>query len=153
MPTIKLDVPVLAQELSDCCWHTSAMMIWQYWQQKTGRQGPMNTVAPVYAANTGITPPAFITLAKKVGMLSLPNVSTYSSFHLSDRLNKFGPIWCAGYWYGVGHIIVLTGVDGGTVYFNDPDQGVKKTAPISWFNEKLAGSIIGCMMYKNPRAY
>ena len=55
MALIKLNVPTLAQELSDCCWHTSAMMIWLYWQRQSGRQGPMNTVQPVYQANTGIT--------------------------------------------------------------------------------------------------
>ena len=32
MPTIKLDVPLVAQEKANCCWHTSAYMIWLYWQ-------------------------------------------------------------------------------------------------------------------------
>jgi hypothetical protein len=42
-------------------------------------------------------------------------------------LETRGPIGCAGYWTGSGHIIALTGVDGGTVNLNDPDGGVKKT--------------------------
>jgi hypothetical protein len=37
MPTM-LDVPLLAQEQPNCCWHTAAMMIWLYHQQKSGRQ-------------------------------------------------------------------------------------------------------------------
>jgi ABC-type bacteriocin/lantibiotic exporter with double-glycine peptidase domain len=153
MALIKLNVPTLAQELSDCCWHTSAMMIWQYWQQQTGRQGPMNTVQPVYQANTGITPPGFITLAKTVGLIPLPNLTTYSDKSLFDRLRAAGPIWCAGHWFGPGHIIVLTGVDGGKVFFNDPDGGVKKSATLNWFNNKLDGSLIGSMMCKDPKRY
>jgi hypothetical protein len=48
---------------------------------------------------------------------------------------------------------VLTGVDGGTVFFNDPDQGVKKSGTIAWFNEKLSNSLPGCLMYKDPQRY
>ena len=153
MPLLKMDVPTLAQELSDCCWHTSAMMIWQYWQRQHGRAGPMNTVAPVYAANTGISAQGFITLAKTVGLVALPNQNTFSNEDLFKLLRANGPIWSAGHWYGVGHIIVLTGVDGGSVFFNDPDGGVKKTETLEWFNKKLANGLPGCLMAKDPKAY
>lgn len=153
MSTIKLDVPVLAQELSDCCWHTSAMMIWQYWQGQSGRQGPMNTLGPVYTANTGLTPQAFITLAKTAGLKAVPDHKTWQSGTLRLALRDRGPLWCAGYWFGVGHIIVLTGVDGEKIYFNDPDQGVKKEATVHWFNTKLANGITGCVMQKDQAAY
>ncbi|MGH8175990.1 MAG: papain-like cysteine protease family protein [Steroidobacter sp.] len=153
MAMIKLNVPTLAQELQMCCWHTSAMMIWQYWQQQSGRQGPMDTLSPVYTDNKGITPAAFVTLAKKVGLSDLPVKTTHDNADLFKYLRDRGPIWCAGFWYGFGHIIVLTGVDGGTVYFNDPDQGVKKTGTIAWFNEKLSNSLAGCLMYKDKARY
>jgi len=153
MAKIRLDVPTLAQEKPMCCWHTSAMMIWLWSQQQTGRQGPMNTVAPVYEADTGISPQGFITLAKTVGLKALPLKNTHTSDDLHSYLKSHGPIWCAGFWYGFGHIIVLTGVDGGTVYLNDPDQGKKKTGSLAWFNEKLSSQLAGCLMHKDPARY
>ena len=153
--SIRMTVPVLAQEKSMCCWHTSAMMIWFYWQQQTGRQGPMNTVAPVYEANTGlsVSAQAFITLASKTGLKRLPAKNTYSNFSLYLLLRDNGPLWCAGVWYGFGHVVVLTGIDNGTVYLNDPDGAQRKTGTLAWFNEKLLKGLDGCVMAKDPRAY
>lgn len=153
MATLKLDVPTIAQELAYCCWHTSAMMIWQYWQGQTGKQGPMNTLAPTYTRNHGVSPQEFITLAKTVGLQALPVKSLHASDDLYSYLKDHGPIWCAGHWFGPGHIIVLTGVDAGTIYFNDPGGGVKKTGMVDWFNKKLSSSLEGCLMYKDPSRY
>lgn len=153
MAPTKLDVPLLAQEQSMCCWHTSANMIWAYWQQKTGRQGPMNTVTPIYASNSTISPHEFIVLAEKVGLLSLPTKNTHTIADIEGYLKTHGPIWCAGYWYGLGHVIVLSGINGGTVYINDPDGGKRKTGTLAWFNSKLANALPGCLMYKDPDRY
>lgn len=155
MPTIKLDVPLIAQEKSNCCWHTAANMIWQYWQRNGKGAGPMNTVAPKYemADHTGLYPSEFITLAEKVGLYKLPVKNQHSEEDLFAYLRAGGPVWSAGYWFGVGHIIVLTGVGAGKVYFNDPDQGVKKEGTVKWFNEKLAGQLQGCLMVKDPGRY
>ena len=68
-------------------------------------------------------------------------------------LKQVGPLWCAGIWYGVGHIVVLTGIDNQTVFINDPDCGVKKTGSVTWFNQKLCNTIDGCLMFKDPKAY
>ena len=57
------------------------------------------------------------------------------------------------FWFGVGHIIVLTGVGKDRVYFNDPDQGVKKEGTVKWFNEKLSSQLPGCLMVKDPGRY
>ncbi len=155
MSELRLDVPLLAQEKSMCCWHTSAMMIWLYWQGKSGRQGPMNTVIPVYNDNTGlaVSAQAFITLAGKTGLNRLPSKNTYSNDDLLALLKAQGPLWCAGTWYGFGHVIVLTGVSNGQVYLNDPDRGVRKTGTLTWFNQKLLNGLDGCMMAKDPNAY
>ncbi len=136
-----------------CCWHTSAMMVWLYWQGQSGRQGPMNTLAPTYTGNTGLFPQSFITLAKTVGLNALGSSNTWTNMELFRALRDNGPIWCAGYWYGAGHVIVLTGIDGGTVYINDPDRATAKTGTLAWFNEKLASSLVGCMQVKDPKAY
>jgi cysteine protease avirulence protein AvrRpt2 len=155
MPNIKLDVPVVAQEKSNCCWHTSAYMIWLYWQKNGRGEGPMNTIASSYksADTTGIGPQQFITLAEKVGLSKLPVKYQHSENVLFMYLRDGGPVWSAGFWFGVGHIIVLTGVGGGKVYFNDPDQGIKKEGLLSWFNEKLSTQLPGCLMVKNPGRY
>jgi hypothetical protein len=155
MAKIKLEVPAYAQEKSMCCWHTSALMIWHYWQQQSGNHGPMNTILPVYDANTGLSVSVqeFITLTKKTGMLRLPSKNTYTSDDLFSMLTDKGPLWCAGTWYGFGHVIVLTGIDAGEVFLNDPDGGKKKTGTLAWFNAKLLNGLDGCIMAKDPAAY
>lgn len=50
-------------------------------------------------------------------------------------------------------MIVLTGIDGGTVYLNDPDGAREKTGTLAWFNAKLASNLAGCMQIKDPQAY
>lgn len=157
-----LDVPKVAQAKSMSCWHASATMLWRYSQMKTGRQGPMHTLLDVYKDNTGIYPTDFIQLAKNIGLISVHDLSmscpvTYSSELLISLLQQHGLIWCAGYWYGPGHIMVLTGVSytssSATVHFNDPDRGVAKSGSIDWLNKKLASKYSGCLMAKNPVAY
>jgi ABC-type bacteriocin/lantibiotic exporter with double-glycine peptidase domain len=152
---IKLDVPLVAQVKPNSCWNASSNMIWLYSQGKTGRQGPMNTHQVAYdrADVSGITPQEFVTLARNVGMAALPLKTTHTDKDLFQYLSSNGPIWCAGYWFGFGHIIVLTGVDAGTVYFNDPDGGVAKEGTSQWFNAKLASAIDGCLMYKDAGRY
>ncbi len=152
---VRLDVPRVAQEKPNSCWHAAATMIWLFWQGRTGRQGPMNTAQGAYARadSTGLFPQEFVTLAGKVGMQALPVRNTHSEADLADLLRNHGPLWCAGYWYGVGHVIVLTGVSPGKVYLNDPDGARAREGTIAWFNEKLATSVPGCLMYKDPTRY
>ena len=115
----------------------------------------MNTVAKKYevADSTGLYPAEFITLADKVGLYKIPVKNKHSEDDLFKYLRDGGPVWSAGFWFGVGHIIVLTGVGKGKVYFNDPDQGVKKEGTVKWFNEKLATQLSGCLMVKDPGRY
>ena len=145
-------VPPIAQHSSDTCWHAAAMMIWQYSQGVSGRQGPMNTLARAYEANRSIT--AWARLARKAGMKAVPAPLGFLQVTDIERLLvNHGPLWCAGYWYGPGHVIVLTGVDDDYVYLNDPDGGVKKKETIAWFNLKVMGKWPGAVAYKDPAAY
>ncbi len=153
--SIRLNVPALAQEMPNCCWHTGAMMIWLYHQQQTKRQGPMHTVPEAYARAD--TQPLFwgefITLAKNVGLTGLPMSNTYTGGGLEQLLTDHGPLWCCGLWYGPCHVIVLTGIEGGTVHLNDPDRGVRKTGTVNWFNDKLYSAASCSIMAKDPKAY
>jgi hypothetical protein len=154
MATIKYDVRLAAQANKNSCWNASAQMIWWYWQGQTGRAGPMNTLYERFANVQPIVPPHdFIALAKTVGLIPVPFTHPLTGDSLYGLLKNHGPLWCAGFWYGPGHIIVLTGTDGSTVYVNDPDGGVAKTGSLSWFNSKLSASVKDCIMCKDPERY
>ncbi len=149
---VKLDVPRVAQTKDMSCWNASAQMLWYYSQGKTQRAGPMNSLGKIFEDNKGLTIPGFIKLAKSVGLMALPDEDSFTSQKLEALLRTYGPIWCAGDWFGFGHIVVLTGVDGGTIYFNDPDQGKAKEGTLAWFNEKL-WKVKSRMMVKDPARY
>jgi len=153
---ISLHVPLLAQERAYCCWHTAAMMIWQYHQRRSGRLGPMNTVSEAYA-RAHVAPlhwAEFVDLAKKVGMVPLPKKQgDYTEADLAKMLAVYGPLWCCGYWYGACHVIVLTGVNSGDVHLNDPDQGHRKRESIAWFNKNLSSNASCDIMVKDPKRY
>jgi len=149
-----LNVPVVAQTSNMTCWHASASMIWYYWQSITGRQGPMNTLANKWSANQPVNVDDFVSLAKKVGLKPVdPRPGSYDGKTLQKLLQRHGPLWCAGHWYGPGHIIVLTGINNNTVFLNDPGGGQRKTGSVAWFNQKLNNEIAGCLMFKDPHAY
>ena len=149
----KLSVPLEAQRKNSTCWHASALMIWRYSQITSGRAGPMYSLSEKWGRNETISPPEFITLAKNVGLVELPLANNHTASSLEAWLKAHGPIWCAGYWYGPGHVIVLTGVDTGIALLNDPDGGKPKLGTIAWFNQKLASQIPGCMMIKDSKRY
>jgi ABC-type bacteriocin/lantibiotic exporter with double-glycine peptidase domain len=152
--SVTLNVDTVAQTSSNTCWHASASMLWYYSQSVTGRQGPMNTLANKWSGNSPVVMSDFVGLAQKTGLQAVrPRPASYDSSKLEQLLRNYGPLWCAGFWYGPGHIIVLTGVNGNNVYLNDPDNGVKKTGTLSWFNSKIANNLDGCVMYKDPLAY
>ncbi|MES1159519.1 MAG: papain-like cysteine protease family protein [Bacteroidota bacterium] len=152
--SIRLDVPTVAQTSDSTCWHASANMLWLYSQSVTGRQGPMNTLANKWSSNLPVNIRDFVSLAQKVGLKAVfPRPTSYDSNTLEQLLRNFGPLWCAGHWFGPGHIIVLTGVNGNNVYLNDPGNGGKKVNVVSWFNQKLDNHVTGCLMYKDPMAY
>jgi hypothetical protein len=113
----------------------------------------MNTLANHWTANKPVQPADFVVLAKAVGLESLAMTPMLSSETLAGALKQAGPLWCAGYWYGPGHVVVLTGVDGENVYINDPDGGVPKVGLLPWFNTKLAWHVAGRVMRKRMEAY
>ena len=153
MARLLLDVPIVAQSRTNTCWHSCSEMIWWYWQGVTGRQGPMTTLGDHWSANNPVQPADFGVLARAVGLETLPATPMLTSETLAGALKQAGPLWCAGYWYGPGHVVVLTGIEGENVHINDPDGGVRKVGLLSWFNTKLAWHVGGCLMRKSANAY
>jgi ABC-type bacteriocin/lantibiotic exporter with double-glycine peptidase domain len=142
---IQLDVPLVAQHRPYECWYAAACMVAYF-----HFPGPRLGVPKVWARSetSGIFEHEFSELAQNEGLkpVSLSAVSTSAS--IEHLLRTYGPIWSAGKWFGGGHVIVLTGVNGRDVHFNDPDGGRKNTGTIDWFNAKLAKSVPGCLLYK-----
>jgi hypothetical protein len=117
--------------------------------------GPRLGLPNVWEANSGITPERFVELARNEGLADATGYrgaqQTYGQSQLFQALYHRGPLWCAGYWFGPGHIIVLTGVKSGRVVFNDPDGGVEKDNTVAWFNRKIAHGVARHMMSRDPR--
>ena len=143
---MRLDVPISPQIKNMSCWRASARMIWDY---KHLMSTNINPLPKIYDANTGISPKDFVRLAKKLGMETIDKVNMcYHPSFLIQLLQKHGPIWAAGRWYGFPHIIVITGAEqNGTIYVNDPGPPAKKTHDIGWFNENIAKEVDIPMMY------
>lgn len=142
--SIKLQVPLVKQIRSMECWYASACMVAYY-----RVAGPRLGLPEVWKANTGISPADFVRLAKNEGLkpIKLPTPK-WTLENTEATLFTHGPLWCAGYWYGVPHVIVLTGVDEKTVYINDPNGPARRFETTDWFNSKLAWTVRNCVMYQ-----
>lgn len=142
--SVKLDVPLVAQRASMECWYASACMV-AYFR----RPGPRLGLPDKWEPNRGIGLADFIRLAQAEGLKSIVTPGgSLTPQQLETFLSNYGPIWCAGRWDGVPHIVVLTGVDGQTVYINDPNPAKgKRTETLAWFNQKL-DRVPNCMMYQ-----
>ncbi len=141
--SIYTNVPLIKQEKRMSCWHASARMIWGFKYKQS-----INPLKSVFTKNSGLLATQFVTLAKSLGLESVPLINmSYSWLALAQLLNRHGPLWVAGDWYGVPHIVVITGVEpNGTVYINDP-AGVKKVQDMRFFNEKIASNVANPIMY------
>lgn len=160
MAGIKYDVPLIGQANDNSCWNASAQMIWSYWQGRTKRQGPMQTLDDVYARSktSGIFIPDFVRLAQNAGMRKAVFSFPISKSDMAALLQKHGPLWCAGQWLGPGqgHIVVATGINDSIVSINDPwpkGKGKVSTRDIGTFNGQLDQQVPGCLMYKDKARY
>lgn len=131
---ILLPVPHFRGTKANSCWHDAARMIFQY-----RKGGDANPIAPVWAADTGLSPNDFAKLSKELGLkpISVPPESLTLEF-LAEALRKYGPLWAAGKWNGAEHVVVITGLDGnGNVYVNDPSRPSPRVEPFEWFDSRL----------------
>ena len=144
---LKLKVPLVAQDKSMSCWYASACMVAYYFEA-----GPRLGLPQKYAANAGISPKLgdIIALAKTEHLTPvLASNRNWTAADLERALGDFGPLWCAGFWYGPGHVVVVTGVEGDTVHINDPDGGRAKTGTLAWFNQSLGKMWPDCMLRRD----
>ena len=146
--SVKLDVPLVTQLRSMSCWYASVCMV-AYFREA----GPRLGLPEKWKANNGIQIKDFIALAQAEGLKVVTSpTSNLTEQQLTVLLRNNGPIWCAGRWDGVPHIVVLTGVENGQVYINDPNPARgRRVESLAWFNQKLDKHVPGCMMYKPLR--
>lgn len=141
---IRLTVPLVRQDQSMECWYASACMVAYYFAP-----GPRLGLPRLWQANRGLNPTLgdFMALARAEHLMPVLAANrTWTETALERLLRHFGPLWCAGYWFGLGHVVVLTGVDSGMVFINDPDGPAAKQGTIQWFNQKLAKTFSDCML-------
>ena len=141
---MRLDVMHIMQERQMNCWHASARMLYGY-----KRAACINPLPQEYEDNQGLTAAQFIDLARDLGLETLPQVNqTFSWRFIDDNLGAYGPIWAAGQWNGVNHIVVISGVDeNGTLYVNDPAFGTPVVRDMAWFNARIDKNVPIPMMY------
>jgi hypothetical protein len=140
---IRLEVPLIRQRLNNSCWNAALQMLYGFRKQSAV------TLDETFEDNKGLSAKAFVDLAEKAGLRTLPTVTvTYSTSWIESMLRNVGPLWVAGYWDGAPHIIVVAGVDGeGKIIVNDPARDVPRHESMSWFNERIAKDIPIPIMY------
>ncbi|HWS23247.1 MAG TPA: papain-like cysteine protease family protein [Anaerolineales bacterium] len=153
---IVLDVPLVKQSNWDSCWYAATCMV-AYFRYP----GPRLGVPDIYAKSgdrgkprpknaRGIIPGAELSrLAKNERFNAVPFPETgWTPDLLETALRKYGPIWAGGiFGNGQGHVIVLTGVIGDKVIFNDPWEPERKVQNFVWFNTNLGPPTWPSLMY------
>ncbi|MCP5419861.1 MAG: C39 family peptidase [Gammaproteobacteria bacterium] len=118
-------VPLVAQQHLNDCWIASFRMIERWYNNLLPTRPTLTTknleslVGGPNMLNTGHLP-AFI---KKTGMSDFRRNPTAAE--LEKLLKAYGPLWCPAK-VGAhsaptqGHVVVIIGIDGGDLFFNDP---------------------------------
>ncbi len=140
----RLTVSHFPQEKPNSCWHAAARMLYAF-----RNSACLHPLPKTWSDDQGIQPEDFIKLAKAVGLKTLPKVNqSFSWGFLEMALTTYGPLWAAGQWNGVNHIVVITGVDaGGRVFVNDPALPSPVTRDMGWFNERIDKNVDIPLMY------
>ena len=127
---------VLQQHGFMACWYAGAEMVSYYF-----RAGPRNGLPHVWKADEGLTLGAIDELAAAEGLKRVRPDGALSRDALRTLLQMHGPIWAAGNYLDghptAGHVIVLTGVQGPFVLYNDPWEPKAKKRAIEWVVQRL----------------
>lgn len=96
------------------CWYASAQMLIK-WKEEQRQQSLAGLISPEFDAecakirdnNNGITNPAIVKMAKRIGLEAVPPLSPTPEA-LEGWLIRYGPLWVNG----KTHIVVLAGIRG-----------------------------------------
>lgn len=134
MKTVRLDVPLVRQDRSMECWYASVCMVCYF-----HLAGPRYGVPVAWTANKGLPLANFSTLAQNEHLepVAFAKDFRFTADELCDVLRRQGPIWAWGMWFGLSHIVVVTGVENGNVLVNDPDGPKRTRFGVAQFNKKV----------------
>jgi ABC-type bacteriocin/lantibiotic exporter with double-glycine peptidase domain len=137
---MQLDVPYISQTGDADCWHAAIRMIYAYKKQMCPNPAPAT-----YQAGVGLSPncAAVAAMAKAAGLKPVPNQPNTDQ-QLEAILRQYGPLWLPLQGLG-GHVVVITGVENGKIYINDPAAPTDKTKTenrkvrdMAWFSQYFA---------------
>ncbi|WP_143271620.1 papain-like cysteine protease family protein [Bradyrhizobium mercantei] len=139
MLNIRLNVPLVGQERGydgqpimrsdhhgivrpwgiNACWYASACMVSYYFHP-----GPRLGLPTLWRADLGLNVRELGWLAWSEGLLRLVEPHEgFTPYFIAETLRIRGPIWAAISLPSVDHhAVVLTGVEGHTLYYNDPSE-------------------------------
>lgn len=132
---VKHDVQTEKQKTANTCWACGTRMLLQH----GGKSVPSyQTLDP---KNLGMDP-TDQGVKQKLNQLGIEDVNYGKTDDLTpQKLNEFledGPLMASGRFTNYdAHVIVVTGMEGDTVHYNDPDNGGKKTMSLSDFKAQL----------------
>ncbi|MCC9604140.1 LysM peptidoglycan-binding domain-containing protein [Stieleria sp. JC731] len=119
------DMKLIPQQMGWSCWYASARMLIQ-WQMNRCQQSFVDMIPPeldrrcqqIRDADQGITNPAILQMARRLGLRQEPQISPSSntSAEIETMLRIHGPLWVNG----DAHIVVIAGIDGDRVKVYDP---------------------------------
>lgn len=157
MGTLLLDVPLVGQKTGNdgrlltqpnasgkltqhgfmACWYAAACMVSYYY-----RAGPRLGLPEIWEPDAGLPMTAISRLARVEGLVTVdPPSEGLTSDSVLDMLRTSGPIWAAGHYLeghpSAGHVIVLTGIEGSVVHYNDPWEPAAKTKSVDWISNGL----------------
>ena len=144
-PRLELDVPLVKQQREMDCWYAAACMLAYY-----RAAGPRLGLPKVWEANKGLFSVGPLIEAEQLRVVPRPsNEHKADKFMIFRWLSDYGPIWCAGNWNGVPHVIVLTGIIADFIAINDPAKG-SDVMGVEHFNKRLDWADTRCMLWAPP---
>lgn len=105
---------LIPQTMAMSCWYASAQMLIK-WKEEQRQQSLAGLISPEFDAecakirdgNNGITNPAIIKMAKRIGLATVPPMSPLPET-VEGWLINYGPLWVNG----KNHIVVIAGIRG-----------------------------------------
>jgi hypothetical protein len=126
---VQFDVPLLGQEDDHLCWYASAQMLLAW--AKSNHSKPEDEKVKYSVEHNERFPKnvnAILAFARMEGLHSHYYDPEELTAHgmLSLMAEKDSPLWyygeCDGFdgWTQGGHVVVITGIHGNTIHYNDP---------------------------------
>ena len=125
---------LIPQQMTMSCWYASAQMLITWRQDRVQQSLPWLVppdldaqCASIRDGNAGLQNPHIIAMAKRIGLKAVPPMSPLPET-LEDWLRSYGPLWVNG----KTHIVVIAGIDTGTLKVKVYDPWPPNVGKIEW---------------------